>query len=106
MIYLIGVIVMGILAILFLIVGLTLIIGHKITILHSYHWENVKEEDKKIYTTKMGIGFLIFFTTQLVGSLVNFFTKTEWGWLSFGVGMLIGFVFLYYVQKKYNGGLF
>ncbi|MEG1613524.1 MAG: DUF3784 domain-containing protein [Clostridia bacterium] len=106
MIYLPGVFVMGLLAILFLTIGLVLIIGHTITLIHSYHWQNVKEEDKKIYTTKMGISFLIFFASLLIGSLVNLFTKTNWGWLLFGVGMIIGSIFLYYVQKKYNGGMF
>ncbi|MEG2084767.1 MAG: DUF3784 domain-containing protein [Clostridia bacterium] len=101
-----GVIIMGLMALLFLTLGLLLIIGHNITLIHSYHWQNVKEENKKTYTTQMGIGLLIFSITQLIGSLINLFTKTNWGWVSFGVGMLIGFIFLYCVQKKYNGGMF
>lgn len=31
----------------------------KIQLLHSYHYQNVSEEDKKPYTQKMGIGNLI-----------------------------------------------
>ena len=106
MTYLPGVFIMGILAVLFLIIALVLILGKNPEILHTYHWKNVKEEYKKTYSIQMGIGMLISFITNTAGALINYFTKTNWGWLSFGIGLLSSFVYWTYIQKKYNGGFF
>lgn len=106
MIYLPGVIIMGILAVIFLVIALILIIGKNTKILHSYHWHNVKEENIKSYTIQMGVGMLISALANVAGALINYFTKSNWGWLSFGIGILISCILWFFIQKKYNGGIF
>lgn len=106
MIYLPGVFIMALLALIFLIIALILIIGKKIEILHTYHWKNIKEEDKNSYAIKMGIGMFVSFLANISGAFVNFFTKSNWGWLSFGIGLTISLILWFLVQKKYNGGMF
>lgn len=54
----------------------------------------------------MGIGMLISFLANIAGALINYFTKTNWGWFLFGIGLIISFIYWHIIQKKYNGGFF
>ncbi len=106
MVYIPGVIMMGILSFIFLVITLILFITKNASIIHRYHWENVKEENKKAYAIHMGVGMLISAFANIAGALINFFTETNWGWMSFGVGLVASFVYWSIIQKKYNGGFF
>lgn len=101
-----GAIVMGLCAAIFLIFGLILVIWKKIELLHSYHWKNVKDDDKKIYCINMGASMIFMGAACLAGALINAFMQAHWGWISFGAGLVIGFAYMWFVQRKYNGGFF
>ena len=99
--------------IVFLIVGLILFVisfllfrGH-INILHDYHYNNVKEEDKKIFGRLTG-GSLFIGSLGLLGagilslifqdeSLVPLFVAIEMG------SLVVSIILVLIVIKKYNG---
>lgn len=105
-IYIPGVIIMSILAFIFLVIALILLISKNASIIHFYHWKNVKEENKKAYAIHMGVGMLISALANFAGALINFFTESNWGWFSFGIGLIASLVYWSIIQNKYNGGFF
>ena len=74
--------------------------------LHSYHYSKVKEEDKKAYTTEVGIAHIIISMGLFSAGIIEYLTKTEYGWVGFAFFFVLGFALFYKAQKKYNGGLF
>ncbi len=77
----------------------------KISLLHSYHYTKVKEEDKKEYCKYMGItNILIGMGLVLMGFIDYFFMG--YGMIAFGIFFIIAMVLFVRTQKKYNGGIF
>lgn len=101
------------------IVGIVCIVlgisNHKgnISSLHSYHRDNVKEEDKIPFGKAVGRGMLTIGGTLLVSgalSLVAYFAADK-GYMLIGqgvmiVGLVVGIVMLFRAMIKYNGGIF
>ncbi len=78
----------------------------QITLLHEYHYKNVKEEDKQAYAEGMGKGLLWIGGGTAATGILNFATNTSYGWAAFAIGFCVGLILLHRTQKTYNGGCF
>ena len=87
-----------------IILGLLIWKKQKISILHSYHYKNVKQEDIPAYTRLMGIGNIIIGAGICLTGLLNIACPKAW-WIPMVGGFVVGFIVLYKAQKKYNGSI-
>ena len=98
----IGAIFIGILAIVFLIVGYLIWKKQKISLLHEYHYDKLSENDKKAFCTISGLGVILIGVGLLVTAVVIGITNSAWSFIAFAVGFAIGLSLLIYAGKKYN----
>ena len=92
--------------ILFLCFGWTIWKKERISLIHAYHYQRVKDRDKKGYTEQMGKALLLIGAGIILTGLTDFMTKTLYGWWIFGVSFCTGLIRIIYAQIKYNHGLF
>ena len=101
------------------IVGLALIfIGvlntkGNISMLHSYHIKNVKEEDKIPFGKLVGLGMFIMGGGIIVFGgfgIASLYAQMQSlvliGEVIMAVGIVVGTIITFYAMKKYNGGIF
>jgi hypothetical protein len=74
----------------------------KITLIHSYHYIKVKDENKKAYTTILGKGICLIGSGCVLAGAINFATKSGYGWILFTVCFLAGLILVVKAQTKYN----
>ncbi len=93
-------------------VGLTLIaLGiviwkkRKITLLHSYHYKNVKEADIPAYARGIGLGLCLVGGGICLTGILDLFYSPLW-WVPLAAGIIAGIVTMHRTQKKYNGSWF
>ncbi|KAE9630678.1 MAG: hypothetical protein PWP07_1418 [Epulopiscium sp.] len=102
-------IIMMIAAVLLLICGIAIQKGNT-DLIHDYHRSKVKESDRLEYGKAFAKGiYLLAFTLLLSGSVTLIGEDTAIVVISVAVlliGMLISFMVLGKVQKKFNGGWF
>lgn len=99
-------ILMIILGLVFLFVGWRMWKKEQITLIHKYHYTKVSENDKKPYTEKMGKACILMGIGMMLTGIVDFATKTVYGWIFFVICFIWGMVIIIKAQKKYNNGLF
>ena len=99
-----GVIVKEAVGLLIIVLGLVLWLGRKVSILHAYHYKNVKEEDLPAYCRMMGIGLIVIGLGIAVSGVLDLFYSSLW-WLPTVVGFVLGLTVLFIAQKKYNGSI-
>jgi hypothetical protein len=78
----------------------------KVSILHSYHYKNVKEEDLPAYSRQMGIGQIVVGTGLCLAGILRLLTKSFLSWSALIAGLVLGFGILHKAQMKYNGSWF
>ena len=78
----------------------------QITLIHDYHYSKVSVQDKKPYTEQMGKACIIMGIGMLLTGIVDFITKTPFGWVCFITFFIFGMTMMVRAQKKYNGGIF
>ncbi|MDL2250931.1 DUF3784 domain-containing protein, partial [Lachnospiraceae bacterium OttesenSCG-928-J05] len=66
-------IIMGVVALIFIVLGYLLWVKQKISILHDYHYTKVKENDKRAYTRVMGIGMIVIGIGCLLSGIYSLF---------------------------------
>lgn len=101
----IGVIVDFAVGLLCIILGLMLWKKQKISLIHSYHYKNVKKEDVPAYTRLMGIGLILIGVGICVTGVLNLLYSSLW-WIPLLAGVVMGFIIMNKAQKKYNGSWF
>ena len=84
--------------------GLILWIGKKVSILHSYHYKNVKEEDLPAYCRTVGIGLMLIGLGIAGTGVLNLLYISLW-WIPALVGFVSGLTVFIIAQKKYNGSI-
>lgn len=99
-------ILMVFLGLLFLYLGWRIWKREEITLIHSYHYKKVSEEDKKAYTEEMGKLIIFIGIGMILTGAIDFITKTSYGWLIFTICFIVGFLKMFKAQKKYNNGIF
>ena len=101
-------------AVIYSIVGIIMIIlgfltwkKQKISIIHSYHYQNVKTEDIPAYTRLMGIGQIVIGAGLCVTALLGLLTQSiSLSLIGFTVSLVIGIIIFHIAQMKYNGSWF
>lgn len=104
--YILGFIITTIVGIFLIIVGILLKKKHWISLIHSYHYTNVKEDDKLAYTDKIGKAIIIIGMGIFLTGIINWITFSFWGLFVFAISFLWGMILVLKVQKKFNGGIF
>lgn len=97
---------MIILGLVFLFVGWRIWKREQITLIHKNHYTKVSENNKKPYTEKIGKACILMGIGMMLTGIVDFMTKTAYGWILFGICFVWGIVIIFKAQKKYNKGLF
>ena len=87
------------------VLGLVIWIKRKVSLVHTYHYKNVKQEDLPAYARLLGIGQILIGIGICVTGLLNLFKTVLW-WVPMAVGFIAGFVVMNKAQKKYNGSWF
>ena len=101
-------------AIIYSLVGVILIIlglitwkKQKLSIIHSYHHQNVKTEDIPAYARLMGIGQIVIGAGLCVTAILGLMTQNIMLSLSgFTVSLIIGVIIFHKAHMKYNGSWF
>ena len=80
--------------------------------LHSYHRNNVKEEDIKPFGKLVGIGTLLCGISIILFSILQAVTLitgndvfTIVGTFVMFIGLTVGIIITFYAMKKYNGSI-
>lgn len=91
---------------LLIVLGLLTWKKQKVTILHDYHYKNVRQEDIPEYTMSMGIGQIVIGAGSLLTGVLSFFTDSRATWAAFIAGLIAGLIIMHKAQMKYNGTWF
>ena len=86
------------------VLGLLIWKKQKVSILHDYHYKNVKKSDMPAYTRQIGIGLITVGAGIIITGLLNIAHSSLW-WVSLAAGFIIGLIIMYKAQKKYNGSV-
>ena len=86
------------------VLGLLVWKKQKVSILHDYHYKNVRKSDLPAYTRQIGIGLIIIGLGIIITGFLNLADSSLW-WISLLAGFIIGLIILYKAQKKYNGSI-
>lgn len=95
-------IIFGIVGIVFVVLGLLMWKKEMISLLHDYHYDKVKEEDKKIFCTISGVGVTTIGIGMLVTAVVGGIIDSPLSMIPFAVGFIVGLGCLIYAGAKYN----
>ena len=95
-----------------IIIGLVLIIigifnmKGNISLLHSYHRKRVKKEDIIPFGKKVGIGSIIIGITIILAGVFTILNYTNISNVILVIGLITGFIIIFYAMFKYNKGIF
>ncbi|MDD6194277.1 MAG: DUF3784 domain-containing protein [Lachnospiraceae bacterium] len=95
-------IIVGIIGILLVVLGWLLWKRQKISLLHSYHYDQVSEEDKKLFCTISGIGVFFIGIGAILTAVIIGITESAWSFFAFAIGFIVGLAMLIYAGLKYN----
>ena len=97
-----GVIVTGAVGIVCTVLGLLLWKKQMISILHDYHRENVREEDKKAFCTLSGIGLLTVGAGLIVTAILFWCTENVSSFIVFALCFAAGLGLMITAGVRYN----
>lgn len=92
----------GLLCIIF---GLLIWKKQKVSLVHDYHYQNVRKEDIPAYARLLGIGLILIGIGICLTGLLNIFESSLW-WIPMLAGFIAGIIVMNKAQKKYNGSWF
>ena len=99
-----GCIVEALVGLLCVVLGVLLWKKQMLSILHDYHYKNVRQRDIPAYTKQVGIGLILIGAGIVITGILNLFYSPYW-WIPLAGGMILGLVVIYKAQKKYNGSV-
>ena len=99
----IGFIIEAAVGLLCIILGLLLWKKQKLSVLHDYHYKNVKQEDIPAYSRAMGIGLILIGAGICLTGVIDLLTRSALCWIAFVAGFAAGMIIMGKAQKKYNG---
>lgn len=91
-------------AILFLVLAYLVGEKKKINIIHSYHYRNVKDEDKPAYCKEFGKGLNIIGISSVLIAILEYWLKSEWIWYLYLACICYALFIFHKAQMKYNDG--
>ena len=77
----------------------------KVSLIHEYHYKNVKKEDIPAYTRLLGIGLILIGTGICITGALNLIESSCW-WIPMLTGFAAGLIVMNKAQKRYNGSWF
>ncbi len=98
----VGAIIVGVIGIVFIILGYLIWKKGKITLLHSYHYEKVSLSDKKAFCKLSGWGVISIGIGLLVTAAIVGITDSTLSFIAFTLGFALGLALLIYAGVKYN----
>ena len=98
----IGAIIVGIIGFIFIVLGYLLWKKERISLLHSYHYDKVSEENKKAFCAISGIGILLIGMGLLITGVIIGITDSAWSFMTFAIGLCVGLAMLFYAGVRYN----
>lgn len=87
-----------------IVMGVLLWKKQKLSLLHDYHYQHVKEEDIPAYARRMGLGIIAIGAGIAVTGVLELCLSPLW-WVPLAAGFAVGIVILIAAQKKYNGSV-
>ena len=90
--------------VLLIVLGSLVWFKRKVSLLHTYHYKNVKEEDLPAYCRMVGIGLILIGLGIGATGVLNLFYLSLW-WIPVLVGFVSGLTVFIIAQKKYNGSI-
>ena len=94
--------ILGILALVFIVLGYLIWKKEKISLLHDYHYNRVSPENKKAFCTMSGLGVILIGLGILITAIIIAATNSSLSFLAFAIGFLIGLALLIFAGMKYN----
>lgn len=92
----------GALALIFIYLGWLIWKKEKIALLHSYHYDKVSPDNKKIFCKISGCGVNLIGIGLLATAVIIGITESVLGFIAFAVGFVAGLALLIYAGAKYN----
>ena len=80
-----------------------------ISLLHSYHRKRVKKEDELPFGKKIGFGTIIIGCTIIITGILELLLNQSFQYLTniiLIIGLIPGFIIIFYALFKYNKGIF
>ncbi len=88
-----------------IVLGLLVWLKQKVSLVHDYHYRNVRKEDIPAYSRLIGIGVALIGAGVCIAGLLNLLYSSIW-WIPMIAGFIAGFIVMNRAQKKYNGSWF
>ncbi len=79
---------------------------HRINLISDWFKKNIKQEDYKAYTSSVGNVVYIMGASYLLTTIISIFFTNKADLLMVLLSLVIPFLLMSKVQKKYNGGWF
>ncbi|MGN0352050.1 MAG: DUF3784 domain-containing protein [Roseburia sp.] len=98
----IGAVIVGLIGIVFVVLGYLLWKKERISLLHEYHYDKVSKEDKKAFCTISGTGIIIIGIGLLITGVMIGITNSAWSFIAFAIGFFAGLAMLIYAGVRYN----
>ncbi len=97
-----GSIVLGMIGIVFVILGYLIWKKEKISFLHGYHYDKVSENDRADFCMLSGIGVISIGAGILLTAVIIGITDSVWSFAALAVGFTVGLALLIYAGNTYN----
>lgn len=95
-------IIVALIGVVFVVLGYLLGKKEYISLLHSYHYDKVKEEDKKAFCAISGLGIGSTGVGMVVTGLLLTIIESAWCFVAFAIGFVVGLGMLIYAGLRYN----
>ncbi len=95
-------ILMAVIGLVFLVIGWLLWKEQRISLLHTYHYAHVKQEDRPAYTAMMGKACLALGLGCFLCAVMTLPGLAGWGWGIFALLFLAGLGMMASAQRRYN----
>ena len=98
----IGSVAIGLIGIVFIVLGYLIWQKEKISLLHDYHYDKVSAGDKKAFCTLSGLGIISIGIGLLLTAVITGITDSVLSFIAFAIGFVTGLALLIYAGVKYN----
>ena len=99
------VIVMSVVAGIMMTLGFSIYRGNT-SLINSYHQNKVKPDDLKMYGRSLGRCLILLGVFMIVSAAIELAGYMKEAVIELFIGIIIGLICLFSVQKKYNGSIF
>ena len=101
----IGLLVESAVGMLCIVLGLLIWKKERISLIHDYHYRNVRKEDIPSYCRLIGIGLTAVGAGICITGIFDLCGSAYW-WIPMLIGMIAGLIIMDRAQKRYNGSWF